>query len=85
MAQHGRPDARGHQRRRQCLRAHEDLRAGAVFDGTTPASPTLSIPAGHTMEIGPFPPALYNDANGAANVTYSQVASVTVLVRQLGT
>jgi len=58
---------------------------GAVFDGTTPASPTLSVPAGHTMEIGPFPPALYNDANGAANVTYSQVASVTVLVRQLGT
>ena len=58
---------------------------GAVFDGTTPANPTTSVPAGHTMELGPFPPGYYNDVNGYANVTFNQVTSVTVLVRQLGT
>jgi hypothetical protein len=58
---------------------------GAVFDGTTPSSPTVSVPAGHTMEIGPMPPALYNDANGRANFTFNQVTSVTVLAKQLGT
>ena len=58
---------------------------GATFDGTTPSSPTISVPAGHTMEIGPFPPSFYNDAQSYANFTYNQVVSVTVLARQLGT
>lgn len=57
---------------------------GAVFDGNTPANPTISVPAGHTMEIGPFPPAYYNDVNGRVNVTFNQVTSVTVLARILG-
>ena len=58
---------------------------GAVFDGTTPSSPTVSVPAGHTMELGPFPPGLYNDANGFANFIFNQVTGVSLLARILGT
>jgi len=58
--------------------------AGAVFDGQSVANRTVTVPAGHTMEIGPFPPALFNDTNSRVVVTFDQVVSVTVLARQLG-
>jgi len=57
---------------------------GASFDGTTPTNPTVTVPAGHTMELGPFPPGLYSDVNGRANFTFNQVVSVTLLARILG-
>lgn len=38
----------------------------------------VSVPAGGERLIGPFPPGRFNDPNGAAAVTYSDVTSVTV-------
>lgn len=56
-----------------------------TVDGQTPPARTVSVPAGKTYYIGPFPSA-YNDANAPAraNVTYSGVTSLTVGVFQLG-
>ena len=55
-------------------------------DTVTPAARTVSVPAGKTYIIGPFPSA-YNDNNNPArmNVTYSAVTTVTVGVFTLGT
>lgn len=52
-------------------------------DGTTVTNPTVSVPAGATRMVGPFPPGIYNDANGRSKVTYSAVTSVTVLALRL--
>ncbi len=57
---------------------------GATIDGQTPTSRTVSVAAGATTIIGPFPPNLYNDATGNVSVTYSAVTSVTVLVVYVG-
>lgn len=58
---------------------------GSTIDGQTPTERTVSVAGGATEEIGPFPQQIYNDVHGNANVTYSQVTSVTVVVRQTGT
>jgi hypothetical protein len=58
--------------------------AGAVVDGVTPTSKTVSVTNGHTFLVGPFPPGLYNDANGYMIVSYSAVTSVTVAVVKPG-
>lgn len=38
----------------------------------------VNVAAGTTVDLGPFPPARFNDNKGNANVTYSEVTSVTV-------
>lgn len=38
----------------------------------------VAVAAGATKDIGPFPAAKFNDANGQVNVAYSAVTSVTV-------
>jgi hypothetical protein len=58
---------------------------GSTIDGQTPSERTVAVLAGDTAEIGPFPQTIYNDIHGNASVTYSQVSSVTVVVRQTGT
>lgn len=47
-------------------------------DGQVPANVASTILAGETHVIGPFPTAIYNDAGGFCNLTYSAVTSVTV-------
>lgn len=53
-----------------------------AIDGTlgTVTDPTVAIAAGATRIIGPFPPGLYNDAQGLAQVLYSAVTTVTMTV-----
>lgn len=38
----------------------------------------VNVAAGATVDVGPFPPARFNDNKGNVNVTYSEVTSVTV-------
>lgn len=56
----------------------KDIRA--TTDGAAAVDPTVSVPAGKTYLIGPFPPGWYNDANNRAKITYSAVTSVTIKV-----
>lgn len=58
--------------------------AAAVFDGITVASRTVTVPAGDTMEIGPFPTAIFNDSSGYCTATCDQVDTVTICVRKNG-
>ena len=60
------------------------LAYAGTFDGATPTNKTVSVGAGKTYLIGPFPQSLYNDANQRANVTYSSATDVTVAVFRLG-
>ncbi len=54
----------------------------AAADGVlgTITDPTVTVGAGVTKIIGPFPPGMYNDANGIAGITYSSITTVTVTV-----
>ncbi len=54
----------------------------AAADGAlgTITDPVVAVGAGVTKVIGPFPPGMYNDANGIAGITYSAVVTVTVTV-----
>ena len=38
----------------------------------------VAVPAGETIVIGPFPPAIYNNASGIIAITYDAVTSVTI-------
>jgi hypothetical protein len=58
---------------------------GGVIDGQTLPNRTVTVAAGHTEIIGPFPTGLYNDASGNVSVSYSAVTTVKVAVYQLGT
>lgn len=42
------------------------------------AALAVSVPAGASRRIGPFPAGVWNDQNGNVNVAYSGVTSVTV-------
>ena len=55
---------------------------GGTIDGQTLANRTVTIVAGDTIIVGPFPTVLYQDSTGNVSVTYSAVTSVTVLVIQ---
>lgn len=52
-------------------------------DAVTPAGKATSVAAGQREKFGPFPPEVYNDANGRVQITYSGVTSVTVGVFRL--
>jgi hypothetical protein len=53
----------------------------ATVDGQAVADPTLTVPltSGDKM-IGPFPPSIYNDANGLLQLTYDAVTNLSVAV-----
>src|SRR5262245_2385259 len=53
---------------------------GAVVDGQTPTSKTVTVAAGKEFLVGPFPVTIYSDVNNLMNITYSGVTSVTVAV-----
>lgn len=40
-------------------------------DGQDPPSITVTVGAGETYLVGPFPTGIYNDANGRVQMTYS--------------
>lgn len=46
--------------------------------GVDIANLSVSVGAGETRFIGPFPEPIFNDANGRVNVTYSAVTNVSV-------
>lgn len=52
---------------------------GQTIDGQAVTAKTVSVPAGQTMLLGPFPAAIYTDpATGNMAFTYSGVTSLTV-------
>lgn len=55
----------------------------ATLDGNAVTDPTVTITAGQTKAIGPFPRGVFNDANDRAKITYSAVTSVTTKVLQV--
>ena len=46
-------------------------------DDQDPPSRTVTLAAGQTKLIGPFPTGIYNDANGRVQLTYSDSAANT--------
>jgi hypothetical protein len=50
-----------------------------TVDGQAVTDPTVTIAAGASKIIGPFPTGIYNDTNGRAGVTYSAVTTVNVI------
>ena|SRR5579859_7392119 len=56
---------------------------GGKVDGQVPAAKTVTVNAGKSALIGPFPPSIYNVVStGNASIAYSGVTSVKVLVVQ---
>lgn len=58
------------------------LNIRALIDGAAAVNPTVTIAAGQTKMLGPFPSGIYNDTQNPprAKITYSGVTSVTVKV-----
>jgi hypothetical protein len=50
-----------------------------TVDGQDPPSITVTLTAGQTKLVGPFPTGIYNDANGRVQVTYSDSAVNTYI------
>lgn len=46
-----------------------------TVDEQNPASRTVTLAAGQTKLIGPFPTGIYNDANGRVSLSYSDSAA----------
>lgn len=51
-----------------------------TLGGQAVADRTVTIPAGESRLIGPFPPGVYNNAAGGVDLTYSAVTDLTVYV-----
>lgn len=49
-----------------------------TVDGKAVADDAIAVTNAQERVVGPFPPAIYNDANGMVQLTYSGVTSVTV-------
>lgn len=54
-----------------------------TVDGRAVADRTVSLAAGATVAVGPFPPGIYNDTGGYVQMTYSGVTTLTVTVLQV--
>lgn len=52
----------------------------ATLAGQAVADRTVTIPAGESRLIGPFPVGIYNNAAGGVDLTYSSVTDLTVYV-----
>jgi hypothetical protein len=53
-----------------------------TIDGLTVSNKTMSVAAGATRVVGPFPVDTYSDANGNVSLTYSGVTTLTIGVIQ---
>lgn len=49
-----------------------------TVDGEDVADKTVSVPAGETHLVGPFPPNVYNDGDGKVQIGYDDETDVTV-------
>lgn len=49
------------------------------FGVMTKASAAVSVAAGANVLMGPYPPAVFNDASGLVQFTYSGVTTLTVI------
>lgn len=49
-----------------------------AVDGQAVTAKSVSVAAGATVDVGPFPKASYDNSNGEVSVAYSAVTSVTV-------
>lgn len=49
-----------------------------TVDGKAVADDAITVTNAQERVIGPFPPGIYNDANGMVQLTYSAVTSVTL-------
>ena len=49
-----------------------------TVDGKAVADDAITVTNAQERVVGPFPPGIYNDANGMVQLTYSGVTSVTV-------
>ncbi len=49
-----------------------------TVDGKAVGDDVVNVPAGQRRKVGPWPPSLYNDVNGRAQLQYDGVTSVTV-------
>jgi hypothetical protein len=52
----------------------------STYGVLTISDATVSVPGSGDRFFGPFPPAVFNDANGKAQISYSATSSVTVAV-----
>lgn len=59
------------------------LQIPRTLDGQAVADPTVTVPATEERMIGPFPPGVYNQTDGALYVDYDDVANVTVAAIRL--
>ncbi len=55
-----------------------------TVDGLAVADRTVSIGTGEDAMIGPFPPHIYNNANGEIDVSFDVITSVTIAALNLG-
>jgi hypothetical protein len=53
-------------------------------DGQTVPARTVTVAAGHYELVGPFPPNLYNDAQGNATVQHSATTTIKLLPLIIG-
>ncbi len=61
------------------LTVTENYGTGGTIDGQTLPNKTKVIAAGKSALLGPYPPGLYNDANGFMNLGWSATTSIKVL------
>lgn len=54
------------------------LTVPALVDGQAVTSPTVTVAAGSTVLLGPFPPGIYSDSGGFCTLTFDVVTSITV-------
>jgi hypothetical protein len=54
-----------------------------TVDGQAVTDPTVTVPESEDRFIGPFPPSIYNDADGHVNVSYDDESNVTVAALRL--
>jgi hypothetical protein len=53
-------------------------------DGAAVTDPTVSVPAGEERDIGPFPPNIYNQADGRVHLNLDGFTSMTAALLKLG-
>jgi len=53
-------------------------------DGAAVTDPTVSVPAGEERDIGPFPPNIYDQADGRVHLNLDGFTSMTAALLRLG-
>lgn len=59
------------------------IQTPVTVDGLAVTDLVVAVPAGEARDIGPFPPAIYNQTDGMVYVDYSAVTDITVTLFRL--